>query len=294
MIARYDLSRLPDWLELPPDIVDGEYQVGDYTIIVKDGIVEVWTWITVTIPRSAIDSAEQEQAQATYESWQAWLGLEAAEAEERGAQVALGQLQGQLDHPLALEAQATEAQVQANLAEAAVGLAEAQISGLRLGATPEQIAIAQTKVEQARAALGALEVQLKKQVLRAPITGLVVERPAQEGEVAIPGAPLLALANLDQLHLTLYVPQDELGRVSLGAPVTVTVDAYPHRVFAGQVTYISSEAEFTPRNVQTREDRVSMVFAVRVRLPNADHALKPGMPADATIGETKGTPEVER
>jgi multidrug efflux pump subunit AcrA (membrane-fusion protein) len=238
----------------------------------------------------AIDSARWEQAQAMYRSWQAWLQADAAKASERGARTTLEQLQQQRDNPHSLQAQATAAEVQMRLAEAAIGLAQAQLDGLKMGATPEQVALAEANVDRANAALKALEVQLDKQVLTAPINGLVVERPAQEGEVAVPGAAILTLANLDKVTLTLYVSEGDMGRVTLGAPVSVTVDAYPARAFIGRVTFIASEAEFTPRNVQTREDRVSMVFAVRVQLPNPDHALKPGMPADAVIG---GPPESE-
>ena len=130
-------------------------------------------------------------------------------------------------------------------------------------------------------ALAALKVRLGKLALEAPISGLVLERPVHVGEVAMPGAPLLTVADLDNLTLTIYVPEDQLGKVQLGQPVLVTVDAYPDRVFVGTVNFVSSQAEFTPKNVQTKEERVSMVFAVKVKLPNPDRALKPGMPADA-------------
>jgi HlyD family secretion protein len=93
----------------------------------------------------------------------------------------------------------------------------------------------------------------------------------------------MTLADLDRVTLTIYVPENQLGLVQLGQPVWVTVDAYPERRFEGTVSLIASEAEFTPKNVQTREERVNMVFAVEVKLPNGDHALKPGMPADALI-----------
>jgi multidrug resistance efflux pump len=95
----------------------------------------------------------------------------------------------------------------------------------------------------------------------------------------------MTLADLEQLTLTIYIPEDQLGWVQIGQPVSVTVDAYPDRVFVGTVTHIASEAEFTPKNVQTREERVSMVFAVKVALSNKDHALKPGMPADAVVSD---------
>ena len=148
---------------------------------------------------------------------------------------------------------------------------------------PEQIAAVEAQVQMARATLEALQVQADKFTLKAPISGLVLERPVHMGEVAMPGAPLMTLADLDKVTLTIYVPEGELGKVRIGQPVAVTVDAYPGRVFTGTVTFIASQAEFTPRNVQTQEERVNMVFAMKVKLPNPDHALKPGMPADAVI-----------
>jgi multidrug resistance efflux pump len=95
----------------------------------------------------------------------------------------------------------------------------------------------------------------------------------------------MTVANLDEVTLTVYVPEGQLGKVQIGQPVSVTVDAYPGRTFDGAVAHIASQAEFTPKNVQTREERVSMVFAVKVALANPDHALKPGMPADAVLAE---------
>jgi multidrug resistance efflux pump len=109
-----------------------------------------------------------------------------------------------------------------------------------------------------------------------------LQRLAHIGELAAPGAPLFILADLDEVTLTVYVPEAELDQVSLGQTVEVTVDAYD-KVFIGQVTHIASQAEFTPKNVQTQEERVHMVFAVKVRLENIDHELKPGMPADAAF-----------
>jgi multidrug resistance efflux pump len=187
---------------------------------------------------------------------------------------------------LELQAKVNTAKAQYEVASAAVELAQAQLEGLKIGATQEQIAAAEAHVAVARSALAAHEMQRAKLLLRAPISGLVLERPAHVGEVAMPGVPLLTLADLADLSLTIYVPEDQLGKVQLGQPVTVTVDAYPERAFRGTVAYVSSQAEFTPKNVQTKEERVSMVFAVKVELANPDHALKPGMPADAVLSET--------
>jgi multidrug resistance efflux pump len=119
--------------------------------------------------------------------------------------------------------------------------------------------------------------------IRAPISGLVTSLEANVGEMAIPGATLMTLANLDEVTLTIYIPEDEIGKVMLGREVEVMVDSFPGEVFLGEVVYISPRAEFTPRNVQTKEERVSMVFAVEVRLSNPEHKLKPGMPADAVV-----------
>ncbi len=237
------------------------------------------------LPPGVLVSAGREQALATYRSWAAWTGVDQAEAALEGAKRYLAELNRQRADPLDLEAQANAAEAQYEVASAAVELAQAQVEGLKLGATPEQIAAAEAQVRVARSGVAALEVQLAKLALKAPISGLVLECPVHVGEVAMPGLPLLMLADLDILTLTVYVAEDQVGRIQLGQPVSVTVDAYPERVFGGTVTWISDQAEFTPKNVQTQEERVSMVFGVEVRLLNADHALKPGMPADAILPE---------
>ena len=282
-VGSFSLQDLPPEIPLPPGVGDGEYRVGRFKIIVKGGKVTVFARVRIAVPPDMMDSARYQQAATTYQSWMAWTGLAQAEVALGGAEGYLEQLARQEANPLALQAQTNAAKAQYEIAAAAVGLAQAQVDGLQMGATPEQIAAAESQVEMARAALEALEIQKGKFTLEAPISGLVLERPVQMGEVALPGAPLLTLANLDRVTLTIYVPEDQLGQVQLGQPVSVTVDAYPDRTFQGEVVFISSQAEFTPKNVQTREERVNMVFAVKVRLPNPDHALKPGMPADAVL-----------
>ncbi|MBM3136371.1 MAG: efflux RND transporter periplasmic adaptor subunit [Chloroflexi bacterium] len=136
---------------------------------------------------------------------------------------------------------------------------------------------------QAQAALEALQVQLGKLTLKSPIAGLVTSRAIHVGEVAAPGATLLTIANLDSVKLTVYIPEDRIGLVKVGQQVEVQVDSFPGETFVGEVTFIANRAEFTPKNVQTKEGRVSTVFAVKVQIPNPEHKLKPGMPADAKI-----------
>jgi len=126
--------------------------------------------------------------------------------------------------------------------------------------------------------------------LTSPHSGVVTSRSANEGEAALAGTTLLTVADLDEVKLTIYVPEDELDSVYIGQEVEVRVDSFPERAFPGTVASIAQQAEFTPKNVQTEKDRVNMVFAVRVRLPNPDHLLKPGMPADARLATTTSPP----
>jgi HlyD family secretion protein len=282
-IGTFPPSSLPPGISLPPGLGDGEYRINGYRIIISGGTVSVEARVRIAVPADMMGSALHQQATATYQSWAAWTGLDQAQMAQSGAEGYLEEIERQRANPLTLQAQANAAEAQYEIATAAVGLALAQVDGMRMGATPDQLAAVEAQVEVARASLQALEVQADKFDLRAPLSGLILERPVHVGEVALPGAPLMTIGDLDNVTLTVYVPEDQLGQVRVGQPVTVTVDAYPEREFGGLVTFIAGQAEFTPKNVQTREERVNMVFAVKVSLPNPDHALKPGMPADAVL-----------
>jgi HlyD family secretion protein len=159
-------------------------------------------------------------------------------------------------------------------------LAAANLSALQNGARPEEIQAAQARVQAAQAQLDALDLQLSKLVITAPSDGVVLSRSAEVGEVALPGATLIEIGRLDQLELTVYMPEEKFGLVMPDQTVQVSVDAYPDRVFQGTVVRLANEAEFTPTNVQTKEDRTRLVYAVVIKLDNPDLALKPGMIAD--------------
>ncbi len=220
---------------------------------------------------------------ALYAYWQAWAGVNAAGAAYDGARETLGLLYQMRKNPLALRAQVSAAEAQYRAAEAAVDMARAQLEGLRAGATAEEIAALEAQVQQARAQVEGARVALDKLTLTAPAGGVILELAAHEGELALPGVPLLTLADLEEVRLTVYVPENRLGQVQVGQRVEVRVDSFPDRVFLGRVASIATQAEFTPRNIQTAEERVNMVFAVRVLIPNPDRALKPGILADARI-----------
>jgi HlyD family secretion protein len=209
--------------------------------------------------------------------------LAQAQAELEGAQNYLGVLLATRNDPLELEAQLHAAETEQGLAEARVAAAQAALDELVAGPTEQEVAIAQAQVRQAEAAVRQVDALIAQLTLTAPMDGVVTSRSAQVGETATAGAPLLTIANLDEVTLVIYVPENRVGQVRLGQDVEVQVDSFPAQAFAGHVSNIAGEAEFTPRNVQTQEERVNLVFAVKVTIPNADQRLKPGMPADATI-----------
>lgn len=209
--------------------------------------------------------------------------VEAAESGLRAAQATLRLLQQIRENPVSLEVQVKAAEAQAKVAKAGVRMAEAGLALVKAGPRPEEVEMAAAQVEQAEAAVALVRAQLEKQTLRAPVGGVVSSLLVEVGEVALPGSTACILANLDEVELVLYVPEAQIGWVQVGQEAEVTVDSFPGRIFLGHVSYIAQEAEFTPRNVQTEEERVKTVFAVKVRIPNPDGSLKAGMPADAVI-----------
>lgn len=209
--------------------------------------------------------------------------LDGARASLTGADEILTALRAVRRNPLMLASQVRRAEGQFEVAAAGVGVAAAKLDELRAGPRSEVVAVARAQVAQAEAAVDVLEAQMAKMQLSSPRAGVVTTRAVQAGETALAGATLLTVADLDEVTLTVYVPEAELGAVCLGQPVGVMVDSFPDRVFRGTVSHIAQQAEFTPKNVQTESDRVNMVFAVRIRLPNQERLLKPGMPADATF-----------
>jgi multidrug efflux pump subunit AcrA (membrane-fusion protein) len=164
--------------------------------------------------------------------WKAWVGVNTAQAGLDGARAALSDLYAIRDNPQELNAQVDAAEAQYQVAQAAVEMAQAQVDGLRAGATDEEIAAAEAQVEQAQAALDTLLVYRDKLTISAPVGGLVLELSIHEGELAAPGATLLTVGDLDEVTLTIYVPEDKLGQVLIGQEVEVRVDSF--RVYAAQ------------------------------------------------------------
>jgi len=153
------------------------------------------------------------------------------------------------------------------------------VSGLRR----EEIAIARARRDQATAQADLLRKKVRDCSILAPTRGTVTLRAVEPGELVTTGANILRITYLDRVKLTIYANEAEIGRIRLGQKAEVSIDSYKDRVFPGKVVYISPVAEFTPKNVQTKEERTKLVFGVRIEVDNPDAILKPGLPADARV-----------
>jgi len=231
----------------------------------------------------ALDLAKQLADLSYIPYWQGWIGVNAQSDSIEGLQASLANLYEQRKNPQELLAKLSQAKATLAQAEAQVAAAQAQLDGLRAGASAEQIGSLEARVGQAQAGLEALQKQRAMREIVAPAGGVVLSVVTRPGEVAAAGATLLTLADTRTLSLTVYVPETETARVRLGQRVQVTVDSFPGRTFEGEVSHIADQAEFTPRNISTKEERVNLVFAVEIRIANPDGALKPGMPADVAF-----------
>ena len=138
-------------------------------------------------------------------------------------------------------------------------------------------------VQQAQANLGLLDAQIAKLTLYAPKAGMVLTRNVEPGEFVQPGALAFALADLNDMTITVYVPEDRYGEISLGKQAQVTVDSFPGETFRAEVIHIADQAEFTPRNIQTVEGRSSTVYAIKLKVADGEGKLKIGMPADVVF-----------
>ena len=271
-------------LENPQELDDQIDQARNAVALAKAGVERAKAELhAAKVKRDGYPNPSAEYAIAQHEVRAAEAALRAAEARYAGAQATLKRLLAIRENPLELQAQVNQAHMAYEQAQAAVEAAQAALDALLAGSAPEEVAVAEAQVHQAEAALEALRVQRDKMTLRSPVEGLVASQAIHAGEIAQPGATLLTLADLDQVTVRIFVPETQIGWVHVGQAAQVQVDAFPGRTFEGQVVFIAPEAEFTPKNVQTKEQRVNLVFAVKIALPNPDHALKPGMPADVVI-----------
>ena len=177
-------------------------------------------------------------------------------------------------------------------ARAARDQLKAQYELIRIGPRQEQIEQAKARVEQAKAALRLAETRLDYATIVSPLTGVVLSKNIEPGEYVSSGTPVVTVGDLVDVWLRAYINETDLGRVTVGQKARVTTDTYPGKVYEGHVSFISSEAEFTPKSVQTQKERVKLVYRIKIDIKNPNMELKPGMPADAVIvtaGASEGT-----
>ena len=189
------------------------------------------------------------------------------------------------------EAEVARARARGGLGAARAGtlqatkqLEQARLGSLRIQAKEDELAALRAQAAQAEAAQDEALSVLEDLTIKAPISGVVMTRVAEVGQVVAAGAALLNIVDLDRLYLKVYVPAAEIGKLRLGLPAQVFTDAFPDQPFPARVRYIASRAEFTPKEVQTPDERVKLVYAVKLYLDeNPEHRLTPGLPADAVI-----------
>jgi multidrug resistance efflux pump len=276
------LDDLP--VELPDPISDfiddnglpeGHYHFGNQELVVDGTQITLYRHINATLPTEA-------HFVPNY-YWQAWVGRNTAYAAHEGLQNVLALLYKLRANPTQIQAQVDEAENRCRQTQAQTTAAQAEVDALRAGARPSDIAALEAQRDQATSELAQKELRLAHMTLYAPTSGIVLELPLEPSELAAPNATIIVLGDLDVVYLTLYLPARALGHVYLDQTVNVQLDSLPGRTFVGEVSAIGQEAEFPPQTVPQPDERATLVFSVRVRLPNEDHTLKPGTYAEATF-----------
>jgi membrane fusion protein YbhG len=179
------------------------------------------------------------------------------------------------------------------ISKAAVERAKENYQLVKIGPRKEDIEDARAQVEQAKANLRLIETQLSYTTLYSPLSGVVLVKSGEIGEIVNPGTPILTLADIENVWLKAYIPEANLSRVKWGQEVSVTTDLKPQKVYKGKISFISSQAEFTPKQIQTEKERVTLVYRIKIDIPNPEKELKPGMPADGKIIFAPTTPGKE-
>jgi HlyD family secretion protein len=221
-----------------------------------------------------ISTSQFDQFRSRFESAAAML----KQARERYALVTAGPRQEQID----------AAASQLSRSRAALKMGEA--NSLELRRRQQEIATRRAEIDRARAQVAVVDAQLADTVAASPVGGVVLVKSADVGEVLASGTTVVTIGDIDHPWLRGYVNETELGRVKLGAKAKLTTDSFPGKAYWGRVTFISSEAEFTPKQIQTQEERVKLVYRIKIEVDNPRHELKSNMPVDGEIDQTEPRP----
>ena len=214
-----------------------------------------------------ISTSQFDQARAKFNAANAVL----AQAEQRFALVREGPRKEEI------------AAARAQLARAQAAIRAAEANRIELRRKQQELGARRAEIQRARAQYGITEAQLADTSITSPIDGVVLTKSAEPGEVIAAGTTIVSIGDIDHPWLRAYVNETDLGRVKLGTKVSLKTDSYPGKSYTGTVSFIASEAEFTPKQIQTKEERVKMVYRIKVDVENSAHELKNNMPVDAEI-----------
>ncbi len=250
----------------PEEILAAEAAVGEGKSRHEQALRD-WERAQVLYRNDDISTAQHDQYKARHE----------------GALAVLQQLEQRL--ALAREGPRKEeiAAARARLDQALAGLKLARAANLDLKRLEQELRTRHAEVERAKAQVAIVKTQLEDTVVTSPVSGIVLVKSAEAGEIVAAGTAIASIGNLDRPWLRGYVSETDLGRVKLGDTVRVTTDSFPGKSYKGRISFIASEAEFTPKQIQTSEERVKLVYRIKVEVENPGHELKLNMPADAVI-----------
>lgn len=269
---------------------------------------EIYGQRTTAQERVSVAQAQLETAQSKVEAAEARLSLvkagprseairqgeaavQQAGARLDGARKAVRNTQELYADRLALKQQVDQARSGQRMAQAQTQAAQSELDLFLAGATEEALQVARAQVDQLKGVLEYAQTQLSHTVIRAPAAGVITVKAAEVGEMVAPGTAIVTVSSLDDVWLRAYLPLPKLGKVMVGQTCQVTADTYPDKAYAGVVIQVSDEPEFTPKTVQTQEERVKLVFSVKVQVENARRELKPGMPAEMTLNTGTAQPQ---
>jgi HlyD family secretion protein len=250
----------------PQEIEEAQAAVADARTQAEQARLD-WERAQTLFKNDDISRAQYDQAQARYNSARAVL----KQAEERCRLVEEGPRQEQI------------AAARAALARAQAALRLSEANELEIQRREQELSARKAEVERAKAQLGVADSQLQDTSVYSPVDGVVLVKSAEVGEVLAAGATVVTIGDLDHPWLRGYINETDLGRVKLGQRVKVTTDSFPGKVYQGRISFIASDAEFTPKQIQTPEERVKLVYRIKVEVENPNRELKSNMPVDAEI-----------
>lgn len=214
---------------------------------------------------------------------QAAEGLKQTEANYQSAKTDFERIENLFNNQSVTRKQFEDAKTRLVIAEAQLNSAKQSLKKIENLARPEELDQAKAAFNASEANVNLFQKRVNDCYVLSPINGQIVKNFVRIGETVTPQSSLVKISNLSEVEVVVYIQETDLGKVKLGQKAEVFSDSYKDKAYKGKVTYISPEAEFTPKNIQTKEERTKLVFAVKIKVPNPNYELKAGMPVDAVI-----------